>query len=237
MLKNILVTVILSLMLVNIVIGRTAAMNTSEVDLALEAVGTGSAEEMGSRIFTTPVTVLGTQHRAQAIAALPDQIRKHRITEGKLLRRVETVMKPVLQLDSQNEDVELFLYHGEAPRGMLVQGCLLVLSDSLADPLKDVELAGIIAHELGHRYFMDEMLAAREAEDEQMMRVVELQCDAVAMLSLKLLGYDPSLYLRGLKRLEMISKEQGYSVRLHGRSHPTTVERAQLAERLNEQLD
>ena len=44
---------------------------------------------------------------------------------------------------------------------MLWRGCVLVISDGLADPLYDGELAGIIAHELGHSYFEDEMAAAQ----------------------------------------------------------------------------
>ena len=48
--------------------------------------------------------------------------------------------------------------------------------------LYDGELAGIFAHELGHSYFEDEMGAASRAKDTRAMRVVELKCDAVAIV-------------------------------------------------------
>jgi hypothetical protein len=57
------------------------------------------------------------------------------------------------------------------------------------------------------------------------MRVVELKCDAVALLSLKLLGRDPSLYLRGLQRIWTITRRKGLSSSIF-RSHPEPVERA-----------
>jgi len=230
--RTILLTAILSLVLMGVATALPALTKASEVDLALAVIGSGSAAEMSSRIFTTPVTVLGAEHRTRAVAALPEQIRTNRVTEGSLLRRVEAITRSILQLHNRGQDVELFLYRGDAPRGMLVNGCLLVLSDSLVRPLHDMELAGIIAHEMGHRYFMDEMRAALEADDERVIKAIELQCDAVAILTLKLIGYDPAIHISGLRKVETAIKAQGYLILLHGRSHPTTAERAQFARRL-----
>jgi len=206
MLKNVLLIAVLFL-------GATVteAAPSDLIELALTEVGAGSTEEMRKRIFSTPITVLGPEFRRRAIQALPASMRDDRITEGKLLRRVERVIKPVLQLHSRNDNVELFLYHDDNLKGILWMGCVLVISDSLAAPLYDEELMGIVAHEMAHSYFMDEMVAARKTNDARRMKVIELKCDAVAMLSLKLLGGDPTFYIRGVKRMMNLMHKDSFS--------------------------
>ncbi len=237
MLKNILLIAVLSLGLTTV---ATAAATSDLIELVLTEVGTGSTEEMRKRIFNTPITVLGPEFRRRAIQALPASMRDDRITEGKLLRRVERVIKPVLQLHSRNDNVELFLYHGDihTPKGILWMGCVLVISDSLAAPLYDEELMGIVAHEMAHSYFMDEMCAAQRAKDHLVMRVIELKCDAVAILSLKLLGVDPTHHARGVRRVMNLSRSGDFldikyqvGSKSELKTHPSIVERAQFSQR------
>lgn len=236
-LKNTLSTALLFLAVTGTAGGRVARANPSEVDLALEAVGTGSLAEVSQRLFATSVTVLGPQHREQAIAALPRKIRENRITQGTLFRRVTDVMSQVAGAHNRGEDVELFLYKGNTPGGMLLNGCLLVLSDATARLLRDEELSGIIAHELGHRYFMDKALGAMKEDDEVTMRGTELAADAVAMMSLSLMGHDPDLYISAIRKIETMKKDLGQVVLRHGRSHPTAAQRATFARRLIELYD
>src|SRR5262245_30580507 len=207
----------------------------NEVEQALAGVGAGSPAEMKSRLFTHSITVFNEEFRAQAVAALPASLHKRRITQGKLLSRVETVFSQTLQLHGRSGKLDLFLFQDDVPSAMLWRGCVLVLSDSLADPLYDGELAGAIAHELGHSYFEDEMAAAQRANDARAMRVVELKCDAVAILSLKLLNYDPTLYLRGLQRIQVIIKRKSLSSGIF-QSHPELVARAQFSQRFIKSL-
>jgi len=99
-------------------------------------------------------------------------------------------------------------------------------------------LTGIVAHELAHLYFMDEMAAAQKTNDERRMKVIELKCDAVAMLSLKLLGGDPAYHIRGVKRVvNLLHSNKSSSVPYIAQSsyelktHPSVVERAVFAQR------
>jgi predicted Zn-dependent protease len=169
----------------------------------------------------------------RAMAAIPNAIREERIGQGKLLQRVERVFRQMLKLHGRAGQVELFLFHDDVPKAMLWRECVLVISDGLADPLYDEELAGIISHELGHSYFVDEMAAAQQTRDARTMRLVELKCDAVAILSLKLMGYKPTSYLKGLQRAQIINKRMSLTSlsRSTFRSHPDEVERAQFAQR------
>jgi hypothetical protein len=206
-----------------------------EIELALAAIGGGSASEMKSRLFTSRITVFDDASRTQAVAALSASLRDRRITQGRLLRRVAMMLREVLQLHGRSGEVELFLFDDDLPSPRLWRGCVLLIPNSLAEQLFDGELAGIFAHELGHSYFEDEMAAAVRTQDVRDMRVVELKCDAVALLSLKLLGHDPALYLRGLRTIEDLNKRKGRS-KGNRQSHPELVERAQFSQRIIKSL-
>jgi hypothetical protein len=181
------------------------AADKDEIEEVLAAIGSGSAEEMKRRLFTHEITFWNAEFRAQAITALPTAIRDQRLTQGKLLRRVETVFQQVLQLHGRSGKVELFLFQHDLPLAQLWRGCVLMLSASLAETLYDGELAGLIAHEIGHSYFEDEMAAAQRNQDARVMRLTELKCDGVALLSLKLLGHNLAYYLKGLQRIQVLN--------------------------------
>lgn len=210
-----------------------------EIELALAALHASAAAEMKSRLFTTPLTVLNDAYRARALAALPVVMRQERLTQGPALRRAEMNLQRVLGLHERPESapVELFLLRDEtAAQALLWHGCVLVLSAGLVNALSDAELRGIIAHELGHSYFMDEMTVARQARDCRTMKTVELKCDAVAILSLKLLGHDPALYLIGLRKMQAIMYRKGGSGSGFFPTHPEYGERALFFQRFIKSL-
>ena len=216
----------------------TLAKDTAEIEAALAGIGTGSAAEIKSRLCTDRITTFNDEAHAQALAALPAAIREQRVTDGKLLRRVEPLLKQVLQLHGRaraSQQPELFLFTHELPTAQIWRGSVLLVSSSLAETLYDGELAGIFAHELSHAYFEDEMAAAQRARDERAMRTVELKCDGVAIVSMQLLGYNPALYLKGLQRIQIINKRKNLSSGIF-QSHPELVARAQFSDRLIKSL-
>jgi hypothetical protein len=231
--RHLLYITVFSLSLTPFIKGQPSGAD--EVDMALAALGRGSVSEMKSRLFTSRITVFDDASRTQAVAALSASLRDRRITQGKLLRRVEMILRQVLHLHGRSGELELFLFDDDFPSPTLWRGCVLLIPNGLAEPLYDGELAGIFAHELGHSYFEDEMAAAVRTQDFRDMRVVELKCDAVALLSLKLLGHDPALYLRGLRTIEDLNKRKGRS-KGKPQSHPELVERAQLSQRFIKSL-
>ena len=201
----------------------------------LAAIGSGPAEELKSRLFTGHITVFNAEFRAQAIKDLPAAMGDQRVTQGKLLRRVEMVFQRVLLLHGRSSKVELFMFQHDVPLVQLRRGCVLMITDCLAEPLYDSELAGMIAHELGHSYFEDEMAGAQRSQDTRTMRLVELKCDAVAIVSLKLLGLNPAHYLNGLQRIQALNRRKSRSSGTL-ESHPELVTRAQFSDRLIKSL-
>ncbi len=221
--------------LVSIVLVAPAAEAADHVVLALQGLGSGSAEEIKNHIFSTPLTVLGPDFRAATVAALPDVIRNQRITFGPVLRRAEKAFAQVLELYGRRGTIEIVLYKSEIPQAALWRGCVLAISDSLAGPLTDAELLGIIAHELSHTYFMDEIMAARRDGDVRSMKVVELKCDAFAYLTLKLLGRGAGYYIAGLRKMEKMAKEAGLASKL-AQTHPEMWERARFLDQFDKTL-
>jgi Zn-dependent protease with chaperone function len=220
--------IVLSLGLTYGIYGQPVAGD--ELEMALAAIGSGSVDEMKGRLITDRITVFGNEYRARAVEALRAPILSHRIIQGKLFRRVETIFNRVLDLHGRTGKIELFLFQDDIPSATLWRGCVLAVSDGLASPLYDGELAGIFAHELGHSYFEDEMAQATRAKDVRAMRAVELKCDAVAIMSLKLLDYNPVLYLKGLQRIQVIQRGKSLSSGIF-QSHPNLTDRARFSER------
>src|SRR5262245_25479619 len=110
------------------------AHGSDEDEQALSAIGAGSTREIKDRIFSQPLAVIGAECRAEALAALPASIREHRVPPGKLERRVETILRRVLQAQERNpEQIALFLFHDDAPSAFFWRGCALVISDRLAN--------------------------------------------------------------------------------------------------------
>lgn len=220
--------VLITLVSVCMTTNTTAAPNV--VELALRSIGSGSLAEMKRRIFSLPISACEAEDTLRIISSQTRMQRESRITEGPLLRRVARIIKPIIALHNRSERVELFLYHDDFPGASVWMGCVLAISDALAKCLRDDELAGIVAHEMAHAYFMNEFRKARNNHDQLAMRIVELKCDAVAMLTLKLLGHDPADHLRALRRLTDITRLNGYTS-LDTRSHPSIEERSQFAQR------
>ncbi len=209
---------------------RPIAKAASEVELALTALGAGTTDELKRRLLTDRSVALSAEYLAQARAALPEKAVKSRITRGPLHQRVEAIFQRVLQLLERSGKVELFLYQADVPGASLWRGCVMLIADNLASSLYDSELAGVIAHELGHANLMDEMADAWQTQDRQAMRVVELKCDAFAMLALKLLGYAPGFYLNGIKKLEALTLAAGRA-QSYQQTHPALAMRAEFAKR------
>jgi hypothetical protein len=79
------------------------------------------------------------------------------------------------------------------------------------------------------------MAAALQAKDTRAMRVVELKCDAVAMVSLKLLGYDPAHFLDALQRIQLIKSRKNLSISIV-QTHPDLRARTMFSQRFIQSL-
>src|SRR6185295_14572993 len=95
------------------------AEKPDEVEVALAAVGTGTAAEMSRHLITERITVFNDEHRAQAVSALSELTHQRRIIQGRLFRRVDAIFQQVLELHERSGKLELFLFQDEIPTATL----------------------------------------------------------------------------------------------------------------------
>ena len=85
--------------------------------------------------------------------------------------------------------------------------------------------------EIGARFGRDYQSFVDQANrDQQALKAVELKCDAVAMLTLRAMGYDPTLFVEGVQQVEDLIVKHGYCLNPFG-THPSILERRQFTRR------
>ena len=117
-------------------------------------------------------------------------------------------LRPILAYhDRAGIEVKL-LRLGLAWAGFL-EGAAVVVSEEAVDLLTSEELQAVIAHELGHEYFAAEYEPARKNRQYDVVREVELRCDAVAVITMKSLGLNPNSLLSGVSKLMNFNEGRG----------------------------
>jgi len=94
-----------------------------------------------------------------------------------------------------------------------------------------LELQAIVAHEIGHEYFWEEYERARAEPDSRALRVLELRCDGIAVLTLLELGLDPAAVVSAARKLTRFNESVGPAA---DAGYPTVAEREQLTRALVE---
>lgn len=82
---------------------------------------------------------------------------------------------------------------------------VLLISEKAFDVLSEKELQAVVAHELGHEYFWEEIIEARRNKDFELMREIEMRCDGIAVLTLARLGIDPVNLISAISRIYAIN--------------------------------
>jgi hypothetical protein len=92
---------------------------------------------------------------------------------------------------------------------------ILLISGRALELLTPEELRAVVAHEIGHEYFWDDYQAAASLGDTGKMWQVELQCDAVAVLTLLALDADPAALIEGLSKLDSFNRLAGAAANIN----------------------
>jgi hypothetical protein len=144
--------------------------------------------------------------RAEAMAALPRQ--------GQLRPRAKEIEK----LDAAQK---ILVYHrregvitfkvievGHAFVGLHARAVLLVSRDALV-VVNAEQFSALVAHELGHEYVWDEYWRAMRNRDHRRMMALELQCDGIAVLTLRRVGIDPEQLVSAVERMTRFNEQRG----------------------------
>jgi len=92
---------------------------------------------------------------------------------------------------------------------------ILLIARNTMSLLTAEELQAAVAHEMGHFYSWDEYQAALRDRRFNQLQELELQCDAIAVITLVGLGLDPSLLIASLKKLTRFNQRIGASANAH----------------------
>jgi hypothetical protein len=149
---------------------------------------------------------LAAAHRAEVIAALPK--------EGELRPRADEIEK----LDAAQK---VLVYHarkcvitfkvigvGHAFVGLHGRAVLLATRDALALVTAE-QFSALVAHELGHEYVWDEYSRAMGTGEHSRMQELELQCDGIAVLTLRRVGIDPEQLVSAVQSMTRFNERRG----------------------------
>lgn len=195
-----------------------------------------------------PPPVSDPKQRAQIIDNLPAPFIKLRIRDEKLEKRIARLLEPVLSLYDRTDYYKLIIVNHPTPLFFSDSGvALVVTTGELMQIRSDDELLGYVAHEVGHEYFAQysiytKYLLAKVVENgkelplsrrlDEMLALIELECDAFSALTLKYLGYDALAFIEGFERTAR--DYPNYSTGAHP---PESVRRRVVSEILQSNLE
>lgn len=101
---------------------------------------------------------------------------------------------------------------------------VILISAPAVAILNAAELQALAGHEIGHEYLWTEWNRAHQRADRDRLKELELVCDAIAIVTLRGLGLDPSLLIAGLEKVSRFNRER-LGVATNEKNYPTVAER------------
>ncbi len=143
-------------------------------------------------------TKVSAEFKAQVLAQLnqPDN------SSEKLNAKLTAALLPILQYHDRADVLAIkVITTREAVVGVQARAVLLI-SENVLRMLSTAELQAVVAHELGHEYFWNELMEARRQKNYERMREIELRCDGIAVIAMQRLGLDTTKLLSALTRIQ-----------------------------------
>jgi len=86
---------------------------------------------------------------------------------------------------------------------------VLLISRPALNVLTPEEVQALAAHEIGHDYFWDEYEQAIARAQRKVIRELELRCDGIALLALRVLKVDPRALATAIRKLDKFNARFG----------------------------
>jgi len=97
------------------------------------------------------------------------------------------------------------------------------------------ELQAAAAHEIGHEYVWAEWHRAHQHGDQERLKELELVCDAIAVVTLRQLGMDPSRMIDAMEKIARFNRER-FGAATSEKNYPTLGERRAFARQIQRWL-
>jgi Zn-dependent protease with chaperone function len=131
----------------------------------------------------------------------------NRIHDERQIGLLRARLDRTLKLFERDQVMELIIFRNPQPIVYTKPGVVLVISTEILKIAgNDDALVGVVAHELAHEYVAMDFLKALQSGNLPRIRELELFCDAVAVVVLLDLGFDPAQYAQVLRSIANYSK-------------------------------
>lgn len=168
-------------------------------------------------------------HRAEVRENL-SRMREAYISERNRVK-INAVL-PILQFHNRQNSVEIKVVEFDHAFLKLHGRAVLLISDKALNTLSAEQLQALSAHELAHDYFWSEYFNAKARKQFSIMRMIELLCDGVAIITLEGLNLDSRSLISGLARLNIINIDKMEYINNH--THPLANVRIQFNRAMSE---
>jgi hypothetical protein len=202
------------------------------VDQALAELGSDTPEEILRRQAAGRFRPMSASDRAQLareVRAMPNFSRLSEVRpDDAISRRLAAGVLPALRFEGRGGSMEVLVFSTRTPIISCYGDSVLILSTGLLEGLSDDELLAAVSHELAHGWYIEETALARQSRDAERLKVIELKCDAVAVLMMLSLRRDPSALLSALDAVDARLRQlygADYLARCDSRKHPTLTAR------------
>lgn len=112
---------------------------------------------------------------------------------------------------------------------------VILISAPAVALLNAAELQALAGHEIGHEYLWTEWNRAHQQADRDRLKELELVCDAIAIVTLRGLGLDPSRLIAGLEKMSRFNQKR-LGVATNEKNYPTAAERRALVRQIQRWL-
>ena len=207
-----------------------AAQSTSPLEAALRYFTEHVTVERLEQARPDPVTPVQKQ---AVLRSLPPE-GDIRSLDGSQRRKIAAARR-ILAVHGREAVYEIKVI--DVPQAVVaLHGRVVVLVSEAALDLVDAEeLQALVAHEVGHEYFWAEYVRARQTADRGLLHILELQCDGIAITTLRREGIDPARLTEALEKIIRHNRDRFGEARNEDR-YPTIGERRKFAARFLEWL-
>src|SRR5262245_25373718 len=177
--------------------------------------------DIGDALRAVRPVAPSAEGRARALSALPAQ--------GELIPTADEVrhlagLQSVLMFHDRSEAVTIKIIDRPRAEAGLYARSILLISRRALRLLSVGQLQGIVAHELAHDFFWDDYYDARQRQNRDALREIELKCDGIAALTMRALRLDPEGVGFGLRALARYNE---VLAPINTTNYPDTAERVQ----------
>lgn len=134
--------------------------------------------------------------RANFLPAIKSSV----IETGTYPARLTKLASPVFEFHKAVKSRAVVFTHS-APIVFTWKETFVTFSTAALDALSDDEITALVAHEIGHLYFAEELARARLEGDDRAERVIELECDLVALHTLSRMKVAESSLITAVEKL------------------------------------